>query len=322
MLVQFAIQDEAVNDSASPAHIIRLLDRWQRFGMLVYPRRGDPALAKAIAALAPAPRKHWTMAWEKAIKNNGNSYRWIPNDGISFDWDQVDSSDSLAVFESEFEVAILEDTRAFDLDIPNGESRYFGQVEGIRLWDIDVSARFSNSEMLSTTAISVGEAIGDVWTERFQRIAKFSREAIIVDQYATRDNNISGLFRLFNFLDRDAKRCRVTIYSSIDPSSKGAKVTEGKIRSQVARLNGNGIKLVQVLLFQEADFRKYAHDRHIRFDGSVFRIGRGLRIFERPKVRESTDVDMIILHTGTREQKEVDLLSFGTQIHQFRIVVV
>ena len=94
------------------------------------------------------------------------------------------------------------------------------------------------------------------------------------------------------------------------------------MKSQVATLNSNGIKSVQVLLFQEADFRKYAHDRHIRFDRSVFRIGRGLRIFELPKVRESTDVDMIILQTGTREQKEVDLLSFGTQIHQFRILVV
>ena len=321
MLVQFAIQNEAVNDSASPAHIVRLLDRWKRFGMLVYPRRGDPALAKVIAALAPAPRKHWTLAWEKVFKNNGNSYRWIPYDGISIDWAQVDSSDALAAFESEFEVAILEDGRAADLGIPDGESRYSGQVEGIRLWDVDVSANFSQSQSLSTTAISRGEPVGDVWTERFQRIAEFSREVIVVDQYATRDNNIGGVCRLLNFLDRDAQGCSVTVYSSIDSFSKGAGFTEGQIRSQVSTLNGKGIKSVQVHLYQEADFRKYAHDRHIRFDRSVFRIGRGLRIFEHPIVRESTDVDMIILQPGTRERKEVDLLSFGTRVHHFSVVV-
>ena len=48
MLVQFAIETKAIDNSATPAHITRLLDRWGRFGILVYPRRGDPALRDRI----------------------------------------------------------------------------------------------------------------------------------------------------------------------------------------------------------------------------------------------------------------------------------
>ena len=190
MLVQFAIENGAVNDSATPAHIVRLLDRWERFGILVYPRRGDSALANKIASLAPAPRKYWKSAWEKVIKNNGNSYRWLPPDGTALEWGRIDSSDALSTFVDEFEVAVLEETRAAVLEIPDGESRYCGQVEALRLWDIDMSATFSLSEELSRETIGIGEFINDVWNRRFRKMAAFAREVAIVDQYAARDGNI------------------------------------------------------------------------------------------------------------------------------------
>ena len=173
------------------------------------------------------------------------------------------------MIDDEFEVAVIEETRAVVLAISEGESRFYVRVEGIRLWDIDISEKFSHSERLSNAAIDIGDSIDDVWKQRFQSLAAYSREVVIVDQYAMRENNINGILRLLRFLDRDARHCRVTVYSSLAPYGRGPKFTESRMGSETAKFNGNGIVSVQVHLFHESDFRKYAHDRHIRFDNRV-----------------------------------------------------
>ena len=322
MLVQFAIEAEAINDSATRAHAKQLVDSWERFGILVYPRRGDTVIAKTIAKLAPVPRKHWQSAWEKVVKNNGRAFRYGSIDGFVFDWDGIDTPEALAASSNKFEVAILEETRAAVLEIPDGESRFYGQVEGIRLWDIDISEKFSCSEKLSSTPIGIGECIRGVWEQRFQRLAAYSREIVVVDQYAVRHNNIEGIFRLLRFLDRDTKNCQVTVYSSPDSSVDAAQSIETQIRAEIGKFSGNGIGSVEVHLFDESDFKKHAHDRHIRFDNNVVRIGRGLRIFEHPTVQEATDIALFILQPGTREGKEKNLEDSGTRAHKFRVPVI
>ena len=321
LLVQFAIETEAINNTANAAHTKRLLHSWERFGILVYPRRGDTVIAKTIAKLAPIPRKHWQLAWAKVVKNNGRAFRYVSSDGVVFDWDGIDTPDALAASSNEFEVAVLEETRAAVLEIPDGESRCFGQVEGIRLWDIDISEKFSCSETLSSTPIGIGESIRDIWKQRFQRLAAYSREIVVVDQYAVRHNNIDGILRLLRFLDRDTKNCRVTIYSSPDSTGKAAQFIESQIRAETGKFSGNGIGSVSVHLFDESNFKKHAHDRHVRFDNSVVRIGRGIRVFENLRVQEATDVDLLVLKPGTREQKEKELGKLGTMVHTFRVPV-
>lgn len=321
MLVQFAIETEAVNNSATRAHISRLLDSWKRFGILVYPRRGDTAIPNTISKLAPAPRKYWQSTWGKVVKNNGRAFRSVASDGGVFDWEKIDTPDALAASANEFEVAVLEETRAVVLEIPDGESRSYGQVEGMRLWDIDISDRFSRSEALSSAPIGIGDSITDVWKQRFQRLAAYSREVAVVDQYATRINNIDGILRLLRFLGRDARHCQVTVYSSPDTYGGGPKNVEALIRAETTRFSGNGIGSVSVYFIDQSDFGKYAHDRHLRFDNSVVRIGRGIRVFEHPTVKEATDVDFHILQPGKREQKELALSSLATVVHSFQVAV-
>ena len=322
MLVQFAIETEAINDSANAAHLKRLLDHWERFGILVYPRRGDTSITKAIAKLAPTPRKLWQSMWTKVVKNNGKAFRCVPSDGVIFDWESIETTDALAASSNEFEVAILEETRAYVLEIPDGESKWYGQVEGMRLEDIDISEKFSRSEMLSNAPIGVGESIKDVWLQRFQRLAAYSSEVVVVDQYAGRNNSINGLLRLLRFLDQDTKNCQVTVYSSADRSGKDTQFIESRIRAETARFGGDGIGSVSVHLIDELDFKKVAHDRHIRFGNSVIRIGRGIRIFQYPIVREATDVDLLILKPGTIEQKEMDLQNFATIVPTLNVRVL
>ena len=317
MLVQFAIETAAINDSATPAHIRRLLDLWKRFGILVYPGQRDTVIRKTIENLTPRPRKLWQSTWAKVIKNNGRAFRYVSSDGVVFDWESIDTTDALAASSDEFELAILEEKRAIVLDIPDGESRSYGQVEGVRLWDIDSSEKFSRSEELSSEPIGIGESIKDIWIQRFQRLAAYSGEVVVVDQYATRYRNVIGLIELLKLLNQDAKCCRVTVYSSVDDG--GSKVIEARIRAETEKITGKGVRSVSIHLVENSDFQKYAHDRHIRFGNSVVRIGRGIRIFEGRRVLEATDVGLLILKPGTRERKEVDLGRVANIVHTFQV---
>ena len=318
LLVKFAIETDAINNSATPAHIGRVLSLWERFGILVYPEPGDGALRETIEKLEATPRKHWKSAWAKIAKRNGKGYRYSSVTRETLDWSGIDTGEALADCSDRFEVALLEETRAAVLDIPDGESKRYGQVEGIRLWDIDVSKRFLDSESLSHKPISVGEATKDIWLQRFQRLATHCSQVVVVDRYAAHKANIDGILNLLTFLDRDARNCRVTVYSSIDPSGAGEKFIKDTIGAMVSKFSGHGVRSVSVFLFGSTDFSTHAHDRHIRFDTSVIRIGRGISTFVEPTVIESTDVDLIILQPGQREKKETDLERFGNSIYRLR----
>ncbi|MDE0082164.1 MAG: hypothetical protein OXT72_05905 [Gammaproteobacteria bacterium] len=320
MLVRFAIETEAIDSSATRAHITRLLDQWE-LGILVYPRRGDPALWDTISGLAPTARKLWKEAWEKVVKNNGNVYRWVPGHGPAFEWSKIDTPKALASVHHEFEVAVLEESRAAALEVPDGESRHCGKVEGIRLCDVDMSEEFGKSKTLGATSIDIGDSIQDIWSSRFQRFAAHSRQVVVVDQYAVQKTNFDGVRRLLGLLDGDANRCRVTIYSCLDRDGLGADRVERSIRSAAAGLGGSGVAWVDVRLFHQQDFKVPAHDRHLRFDNGVFRIGRGMRIFERLHTTEATDVTLVVLRPGTRDGKEMNLDRSGKMAHGFRVSV-
>ena len=319
LLVRFAIETNAINDSAKPAHVRRLLERWERFGILVYPKRGDHALRNRISGLAPTARKLWKTAWTKVVKNNGNAYRWVHWDGSEFDWGKVNAPQALASSGHEFELAVLEDLRAADLGVPHGESRRCGRVEGIRLRDVDVSDEFSKARTLGDKAIDRGESIRDIWSCRFRRFAAYSRQVVIVDQYAVQNNNVEGILRLLRLLDADAKGCRVTVYSCLGSSGTQAARVEGRIRAEAAGLGGRGVVSVGVRLFRRKDFQRYAHDRHLRFDSSVFSIGRGMKMFEKSNTKEATNVHYFVLQPGMREQKELNLERRGKMVHRFRV---
>ncbi|MDE0394255.1 MAG: hypothetical protein OYK82_05700 [Gammaproteobacteria bacterium] len=320
MLIRFAIETKAIDSSATRAHIKRLLDQWE-LGILVYPRRGDPALWNTISGLAPTARKLWKETWEKVVKNNGNVYRWVPGHGPAFEWNKIDAPEALALAHNEFEVAVLEESRAVALEVPDGESRRCGKVEGIRLCDVDVSEEFTDSRTLGTESIDIGDSIQDIWSSRFQRFAAHSRRVVVVDQYAVQKNNLDGVLRLLRLLDGDAKRCGVTIYSCLDRDGRGAGRVEHSIRSMASRLGGSGVAWIDVRLFHGKEFKVPAHDRHLRFDNGVFRIGRGMRVFEHPHTKEATDVTFVVLKPGTRDEKEVNLDRSAKMVHGFWVSV-
>ena len=182
MLVTFVLEPQAINNTTTAAHIRRLLKRWERFGVLVYPGRDDAVIYDTLKRLNQAARKNWKVAFVAVAKNQRNFYRWLPYDGVAWTWRGLSTPEAVAL--GEFEVAIVDESQAIALSIPDGESRFFGEVEGMRLREIDVSQRFDRCEALSTDPIRIGERVGDVWEARFRRLAKYSEDVAMVDGYA------------------------------------------------------------------------------------------------------------------------------------------
>ena len=319
MLLKFALEPDAIDNSTTQACNNRLIQVWEQFGVLVHPNPRDASIAAIIANLHQEPKRRWQRTWAQVLRFP-HRYRYSPVlGGGEFTFSDISEPSDLAQVD-EFEVAILEETRALELDMPDGEGKLFGDVEGIRLCDVDQSQKFQHSHQLSQEIIRINKPVNDLWKERFQRFAEYSQNVVIFDRYAVRDDNnqnIQGLFRLLDFLDRDANGCNVVIYSSPDPSRNAASEVESirnALESKAAELNNGGIKSLEVRLFRDDRFRRPGHDRHIRFDDNVFSIGIGVELFRHSSVQQATDCSQTVLELNKPEYRtrQLDNDSDGT----------
>ena len=309
MLLKFALEPDAIDNSTTQACNNRLIQAWERFGVLVYPNPRDASIAAIIANLHQAPQRRWQRTWAQVLRHPGR-YRYSPMSGGSeFDFSNMQEPSDLAQV-NEFEFAVLEETRALELDIPEGEGKLFGDVEGVRLCDIDQSQKFQDSLQRSQELVRIDKSIEDLWQERFQRFAEYSQNVVIFDRFAVRDDtsqNISGLFRLIDFLDRDARGCNITIYSSPDPNinqQAAVESIENSLQSKFCGLNGNGIRSVEVRLFLDRTFRVPGHDRHIRFDDNIFSVGIGVELFRYRNIRQAMHCTQTVLDLNKPEYRE------------------
>lgn len=308
MLLKFALEPDAVDNSTTQACNNRLIQVWERFGVLVYPNPRDASIKDKIANLRQGPQRRWQRTWAQVLRHP-HRYRYSPMSGSGeFAFSNIFEPSDLAQVAG-FEVAVLEETRALELDILEGEGKIIGDIEGIRLCDVDQSQEFQHSYQLSQEIVRINKPVNDLWQERFQRFAEYSQNVVIFDRYAVRDDNnqnIQGLFRLLDFLDRDANGCNIVIYSSPDPSRNVAAEVDSiksKLESKAAELNNGRIKSLQVRLFRDDKFRRPGHDRHLRFNDNIFVIGIGTELFRHSSVDQATDCGQTVLEPNKPEYR-------------------
>ena len=331
MLIKFAFDIDTLDNSRkTSAHIKRFRKQWSNCGILVFPPFEDRSSIFARASgLEQRPRQLWTKAWQEIAKNRKNSYRWLSAiNEDSFNFDNLRSCDDLAKYGDRFEVVILQEQRADALAIPEGASKYCGRVEGIRLPEIDLCAEFERAEFIGKDRIRRNTLVETLWEERFRSFAEHSAEVVIVDPYALQDgDNIGGFFRFLNLLDSDANNCKVTIYSRARGDRQNERARDKlqniqrELRAEASLLTSGGISGLEVRLYPKKAFQQYAHDRHVRFNSNVFRIGRGMDIFNYEKVERATDVAHVVLPSGQNEHKEEDLMNYAPSTPFFPIPI-
>ena len=308
MLVNFYIDPDAVDNDIDAYHIRELRTKWQNLGVLSHPSQDDGGfrdIRRRFRQLNQNKRRIWDRLWREIVNDPTRYLKCRDN----------------------FKVVLISERLANNEQIPNGESAYFhsaslGSVEGVRLTEINASQEFASSEEISSRRIAIGERVTDLWQERFQQLAKHSREIVVVDEWAVRDNNFEGLVRFLNLLEDDSNDCAVTIYSSPETELPEQVMTIiNNLSDCVAQLDGYGISSIEIRLRPEDDFRIYAHERHIRFDNRVLDIGRGVRIFQFDSVREATRTSFSVLRSGETDDTEYDLNNKSHRISDFCLLI-
>lgn len=115
----------------------------------------------------------------------------------------------------------MEEVRAYELGIDEDSPvvyRDAADIEATILRNVHLSKKLKNMEELAQSNLSKGQTIQHIWEERFQPLALYAKEVVIVDRYAFKsiDEKPNGLFRLFKLFDSESSVSSVTIYSQCD----------------------------------------------------------------------------------------------------------
>ena len=253
MLVNFGIDPDAIDNTTTAYHISELRTKWQNLGVLSHPSYDDGGfrnIRRKFPELNQSIQRIWARVWRE-IEN--------------------DPSSRYPRCRGNFSLALVSETHAQKRQIPNGNSEYLyprdkrlGRVEWIRLTEVNASKEFERAETISRSPIHRRESVERLWQERFQSLAKFSREIVIIDRNAA----TQGLASLLRLIDKDAANCAVTIYSSLENSELKEYPTGAP--------DFKNIDTLTIYLPQNYHFGREGRDRFVRFDERAFSLGHGI----------------------------------------------
>ena len=286
MLVKFSIDPNSLQKRDMPFTFTSLIEKWHFHGVLV----NIDEIRAAIHANSSSFDPNIRDKLQGAIKQSSLRSTTVPKfrsssllsaGNNSVNWASLDDDISqLAKWSDKFELAVVNDKLAGQLGIthePISEDirHICGDVEPIRLDIADRSHAFANAHEISQAAIPEDSISRSIWDERFQRLAEYSSEIVIIDKYAVRSNNIAGVRAFIKHLDRDSVNCHLTIFSSL------AQKNTNKAEQEIKRIRNDlldsppvrGIKKITVHLLPNEE---HPHDRYIRFNRNVFSTARGI----------------------------------------------
>ncbi len=270
MLVNFNIDPDAIDDSTNEYHVKELRNKWQQSGVLAHPSYEDGSLnliSRKFLELSQEKRSLWDDAWQE-IENNPTRY--------------LRSKDK-------FKVALVSESRARQRGIAHGNSAYFGSgslgnVEWIRLTEINASREFHDLGIQAQVGLAAGQTINEIWTQRLEPLARHSKQVVIVDRYSCsrlledrlsdRDSCDNGLIQLIGLMAEHTSLESIAVYSSLNYTPEGnvdripplerIEVIRDAISVETQHIENINLEFY----FPRPDvLRNYAHDRHISFDG-------------------------------------------------------
>ena len=300
MLVKFAIEPDAL-DNAEGAQITSLRRNWWTpFGILVNSQGTNSILnpGNYRTKLGNSHRDVFQKAFTNFQKNGWPL--WAETDSI--DWQNMPTRADLARYQDIFALALIEDARALEFDVPEDGGDFCGGVEAIRFRHAGASTKFDEAGTLIQQGIQQAQSVANLWRERFSLLASHSngnQQVTIVDRYAMSNiyyEDRNELFNLLKLLHSDSPGCRITIWSSDRNASTQTRVKEieKRLNREIAQLqlSRNGIRSIKVFLCRDDVFKIHGHERYIRFGDFTCVIGLGIEIFRGDNMDRETDFSL------------------------------
>ena len=264
MLVKFAVEPDALEAEISA--ISTLLNCWEAHGVLETLDSTDKTIGNQIKNLKDTFKDRWQNALKKKAGTNAKFSRAFKKCGyIDVNWANVEALGDFDDYQNKFDIALMEEVRAYTLGIDEDSPvvyRATADIEATILRNVHLSQKIKNVEDLAQSNLSKGQTIQHIWEERFQPLAMYSKEVVIVDRYAFEsiEEKPNGLFRLLKLFDSKPSVSSVTIYSQCDVPQP----IKTKLEKKFSRYRN--IKILKVYMPKSDTFRDHGHDRHIRFD--------------------------------------------------------
>ena len=306
MLVKFAIDPNAIDNNATAEDFKNLLEVWN-WGILTHPPRGSNELKQSINNLTDRnKRRELGKLWKKATRKSCD-YRWAgSSDDSKFAWEDIESLQDLAEYHGKFIVALMKDVQATMFGIPARQSRKSGKVECVRWYEVlSASKEFRKCCRGSSFTVRINKERDRLWNERFRPFAEYSKKVVIIDGYAVSSSNISGLDFVLSSLDKNTAGSEITIYSAYDEGQNSlVSITQRINEHRREQWRLTSISSVKVRLVHNDYFKKFAHDRFVRFDNTAFHIGIGIMLFKCQKNKRISHVNVTSENTEALDYVE------------------
>jgi len=303
----------------------RLLDLWMQYGILVLPgMEGD--FSELIDAISNLPHDAKT-AWQHALKKKYHfRRRWASVNFGDLESEvslrDIQDTEKLSPLSSEIDLLCVGDElRSLMLGIPDGEEISIlddHDMEICKLEFVDQTDSFQNAIILSSTPLTVGRRVIDIWKERFQKFTIHSKNIVIQDRYCLEDihKEHNGLKRCLSELSGDGNSLHVEVFCQA-PSSISISNAFECLDTEWASLNSRGgIRNLKITVVHGEQMALYAHGRYIRFDESVCTLDGGVRIFESSVINKEC-IYSLIPFTPEIKNKETNLRRYIDQTRIF-----
>ena len=275
MLVKFAIDPQALQKESNPQplHFDRLVDRWENYGVLV----NTEELEDGIDSYEFNIRSQL----QEILRDDDppKRFRFTESNTAHVDWEELleeQGIGKLGSWSEIFNLVVIGELLADDIGVGStgtplsfdAQQEMCGDVEPIGLAIADQARSWRQASAIARRGFGVGEVHETIWNERFSRHAEFSSQVVIIDAYALHDRQLSGFVKLLQMIDRDAKSCRVTLFSSpVEDRDEAVRDVRQILNNEVGRLSRGGIHQVT---FRLLPLDEQEHDRRIRFDRAVY----------------------------------------------------
>ncbi len=205
-----------------------------------------------------------------------------------------------------------ESAKRLGIDLTTPPPTHRGQIEVCSLAHLDLAKKFEKirDEIFVPEKLSTEE----VWKRHFEGLAKYARQVVIFDRYAgtdaagapsvptNRDYGTNGLRHFIDWLARDAQHCKsLVIYTAAVPRFRDDAVIEA-IRRSCARAQ----RLSVAVRLIEGDKESKFHDRYVRFDNTVLRIGCGIEVLKGRATNRRAEISRVDKYVHESEPWETE----------------
>ena len=289
------------------------LETLMNHGVLVHADEFDERrFLVALGELPQGVRQLWEVALPRIVRRRADPPRPVAVG------DAENRGELIDVWSPVTSVALIREQLAEDMGLGPEEASSVDDETGFEISKFSLTPgtrAFRALRELSQSEIPARSPRSEVWADRFAPLFQHFREVTIVDRYASEAmlpsrRRRGGFEWLLGALPQET-RSRIHLITR----STGPSVSDiiRELRRMRRNTPGAAVAHLEATLATDSAFREYAHARHIRFGGHrVVTLDRGLTMFERESIRQSSPCLYGNAQDARRREREVISRSFAS----------